>query len=339
IVAKLFNIERCIINVHHTIIRRNSEIALLSDNVTEGCGFVTKLGSCCGNCINEGLKITNELEELKKKTTFSEKEIREWYAGFMHDCPDGELDKKTFTRIFKQFYLHDDNKADSFCNYVFEMFDEDGNKTMSFKEFLLAICPSTQGELKKRLELVFDMYNVSGDTDIDEEELASFIMIMYDLVGETNRTGDRDPNKLAMKIIGTLDKNAKILRERWKFWSGSVPADVSVRLHRLESLLSLNEDSRHQRSISTNVQHNTEWKKTSSKNHQIDISLNMSAIPLQQLSKIHSSQSFIAEIQHSSSINKYFIERIQPKHNIVIQGPDIRRIVVQKRRIHFWCCH
>ncbi|CAF4949023.1 unnamed protein product, partial [Rotaria sp. Silwood1] len=157
------------------------------------------------------------LEELKKKTTFSEKEIREWYAGFMHDCPDGELDKKTFTRIFKQFYLHDDNKADSFCNYVFEMFDEDGNKTMSFKEFLLAICPSTQGELKKRLELVFDMYNVSGDTDIDEEELASFIVIMYDLVGETNRTGDRDPNKLAMKIIGTLDKNGDGKLSRTEF--------------------------------------------------------------------------------------------------------------------------
>ncbi|CAF0881663.1 unnamed protein product [Rotaria sordida] len=132
---------------------------------------------------------------------------------------------------------------------------------------------------------------------------------------------------------------AKILRERWKFWSGSVPANISVRLHRLESLLSINEESQQRRSISTNVQHNIESKKTSSKNHQIDIPLNMSAIPLQQLSKINSSQPFLAEIKNSSSINKYLTERIEPKHNIIIQGPDIRRIIVQKRRVHFWCCH
>ncbi|CAF1122302.1 unnamed protein product [Rotaria sp. Silwood1] len=143
---------------------RDMTISDFTTQIGVSAGLLTAFGSIVQSILRLLLLafqprfgVAAELEELKKKTTFSEKEIREWYAGFMHDCPDGELDKKTFTRIFKQFYLHDDNKADSFCNYVFEMFDEDGNKTMSFKEFLLAICPSTQGELKKRLELVFDM--------------------------------------------------------------------------------------------------------------------------------------------------------------------------------------
>ncbi|CAF1332804.1 unnamed protein product [Rotaria sp. Silwood1] len=87
------------------------------------------------------------------------------------------------------------------------MFDEDGNKTISFKEFLLAISPSTQGELKSRLELVFDMYDISGDKNMDEKELATFIVVMYDLVGETNRIGDREPKELAKNIIKKLDKN------------------------------------------------------------------------------------------------------------------------------------
>jgi len=37
---------------------------------------------------------------------------------------------------------------------------------------------------------------------------------------------------------------AKTMRERWKFFYGSVPANVSVRLNRLESLLSLKEENK-----------------------------------------------------------------------------------------------
>ncbi|CAF2647556.1 unnamed protein product [Rotaria sp. Silwood2] len=146
-------------------------------------------------------------------------------------------------------------------------------------------------------------------------------------------------NDISENFVLCALHQAKILRERWKFWSGTVPAHVSVRLHRLESLLSINEESRQRKSISTNVQHNIESKNASSKNHQIDISLNMSANPLQRLSKIYFSKPGLAEIKNSSSINKYLIERMEPKHNIIIQGPDIRPIVVQKRRAHFWCCH
>jgi hypothetical protein len=126
-----------------------------------------------------------------------------------------------------------------------------------------------------------------------------------------------------IKILFSL---AKIIRERWKYWSGSVPANVSVslmmnfvlvlncscfagkvRLHRLESLLSINEEVRQGRSI---------HDKQSTK----EISFNMSSIPLQQMSKMDSSQPFLTEIINCSSIDKYFTERIEPKHNIIIQG-------------------
>jgi hypothetical protein len=84
-----------------------------------------------------------------------------------------------------------------------------------------------------------------------------------------------------------------------------------VRLHRLESLLSINEEVRQERLI---------HDKQSTNNYQKDISFNMSPMPLQQMSKINSSQPFLTEITNCSSIDKYFTERIEPKHNIIIQG-------------------
>ncbi|CAF3164472.1 unnamed protein product [Rotaria socialis] len=128
---------------------------------------------------------------------------------------------------------------------------------------------------------------------------------------------------------------AKILRARWKFWSGSVPANVSVRLHRLESRLSIKEESQQRRSTSTTIEPSLEPLK----NHSMDISSNALPIPLRRLSKMNSSEPFLAEKKDSISIDQYFSERIEPKHNIILQGPDIRRISVRKRRSHFWCCH
>ncbi|CAF0924014.1 unnamed protein product [Adineta ricciae] len=127
---------------------------------------------------------------------------------------------------------------------------------------------------------------------------------------------------------------AKIIRERWKFWSGSVPANVSIRLHRLESLLSVKNNVCQSRSVSEMIQSDKQTIKASSKPYKKEIPLNTSAIPAQLTSKLNSSQPFIAEIR------TYPIkDKLEPKQNIVIQGPNTRRIVFEKRRIHFWCCH
>ncbi|UJR22621.1 hypothetical protein I4U23_025662 [Adineta vaga] len=132
---------------------------------------------------------------------------------------------------------------------------------------------------------------------------------------------------------------AKIIHERWKYWSGSVPTNVSIRLHRLESLLSVRSDISQRRSISEMIQMDKQSIKASSNNDSNEIPLNMSAMPLQQTSKINTSQPFIAEIRNYSSTDKYFNEDVEPKRNIIIQGPNIPRTVLRKQRFHFWCCH
>ncbi|CAF1191792.1 unnamed protein product [Rotaria sordida] len=156
-----------------------------------------------------------QIASLKAITRYTEKEIREWYEGFIRDCPNGKLDKKKFIEVFKQFYPH--GKPEKFCKYAFDTFDTNNDGTVSFEEFLVAYSVARSGNLDARLDLVFDVYDISHDGLIDQEELTKMIIALYDLLGNTNRKGDHDPKKRAAQILTKLDVNQdkKITKEEF----------------------------------------------------------------------------------------------------------------------------
>jgi len=169
-----------------------------------------------------------QIAMLRANTNYSEREIREWHAGFIRDCPNGRLDRKKFTEVYKQFYPH--GKADSFCKLAFDTFDTNDDGTIDFDEFLLAISATSQGDLDDRLAVAFDMYDISDDGFIDQKELTKMITAMYDLVGETDRKGDRDPKKRAAEIIGRLDVGGDKKLNKQEFIAGCKNDPVIRRL-------------------------------------------------------------------------------------------------------------
>lgn len=147
-----------------------------------------------------------KLAALIQLTDFHEKDILAWHIGFHHDCPDGFLDKEIFLHIFKKYYI-DDHRAESFWEYMCGMFDDNNDHKISFEEFLIAIASKTQGSVNLRLTLAFHMYDVQDTGQLDLAELTNLIVAMYDLVHETNRTGEHDPKSRAMQIINKLDED------------------------------------------------------------------------------------------------------------------------------------
>ena len=60
-------------------------------------------------------------------------------------------------------------------SHVFAVFDKDHNGTIDFHEFLLAVAAQSPTDLNGHLDYVFEMCDVSGDGQMDPNELATFL--------------------------------------------------------------------------------------------------------------------------------------------------------------------
>lgn len=86
------------------------------------------------------------LNELSKKTKLNRDEIIKMHKEFIRDCPNGKLDKKLFTKIYKELYPFGD--ATKFCNICFMAYDKDKSGFIDFVEFVNGMSIVSKGNVE-----------------------------------------------------------------------------------------------------------------------------------------------------------------------------------------------
>ncbi|CAM2701580.1 unnamed protein product [Rotaria socialis] len=166
----------------------------------------------------------DEIERLTKNTTYSKQQIHDWHQGFLRDCPTGKLDSKKFLEVYKKFYP--EGKAEKFCSQVFKTFDADGNGYIDFVEFLIAVNITSHGDVREKLRLAFDMYDMNKNGKIDKKEMTKVITAIYDLLGEEHRKGENSPENRVKIIMAVLDLNDDKHISRDEFVEGCLKDEV-----------------------------------------------------------------------------------------------------------------
>uniref|UniRef100_A0A2K5CQY3 Neuronal calcium sensor 1 n=1 Tax=Aotus nancymaae TaxID=37293 RepID=A0A2K5CQY3_AOTNA len=155
------------------------------------------------------------VEELyQRPTVITEKEVQQWYKGFIKDCPSGQLDAAGFQKIYKQFFPFGD--PTKFATFVFNVFDE--NKV-------------TWGSLNAGCLLTgaFKLYDLDNDGYITRNEMLDIVDAIYQMVGNTVELPEEEntPEKRVDRIFAMMDKNADGKLTLQEFQEGS-KADPSI---------------------------------------------------------------------------------------------------------------
>lgn len=172
--------------------------------------------------------LEEEIQFLLRNTHYNRDQIIKWHNGFILDCPKGELDKKKFTEVYREFYPQ--GKAEKFSDEVFKLFDTDKSGKIDFQEFLVAVSITSSNDVRKKLQLAFDLYDKNDNGRIDKKEMEKMLIAIYDLNGETNRKGDNDPKSRTEAIFRKMDRDYSNTLSESEFIEGCLGDPVLMRL-------------------------------------------------------------------------------------------------------------
>ncbi|XP_045158035.2 neurocalcin-delta B-like [Mercenaria mercenaria] len=154
------------------------------------------------------------LKKLQKKVPGMKiEEIQEIYLDFRRETKGKDaLKRDDFIRVYKNSF---GEKVGSLANSIFDAFDEDGNGTVDFEEFLvgLSIAEMSANTDKvskmKRIRWAFNVYDKDRSGTIDKREMRQIVKAVADVsvLPAKDLENKESPNKFADRLFDEIDVN------------------------------------------------------------------------------------------------------------------------------------
>jgi Ca2+-binding EF-hand superfamily protein len=149
----------------------------------------------------------NEVECIQKDCFISEAEIKNKYDIFMAFSDNGQkLNEKSFYELCLSLKNEIPEHLRKYSSMVFRSIDTDHDHLITFYDFIVAYQSILKGDVKKKLEYAFYLYDSDGTGRLDVNKIKNVIEIMLKVL-------QADKNFNAQ----TVAENCLILLDKRKF--------------------------------------------------------------------------------------------------------------------------
>ena len=166
---------------------------------------------------------SEELDYLMKHTNLDRSKVKQWYSGFLRDCPTGKMDQDQFFSMYRM--LIPEGNTEKFCKHVFRTFDTDNNGYIDFLEFLLALNVTSSRNPEEKLKWAFKLYDVDGNGSITHEEMLKVVQSIYDMLGTDTLEADKNARTRAKLVFQKLDTDGDKRLTEEEFIKGCLEND------------------------------------------------------------------------------------------------------------------
>jgi len=115
-----------------------------------------------------------QISDLQGVTQFTEQELDELETTFSTVATNGSVNKNEFSKLFDRKYTRfvDDPLIK---DQVFAVFDQNGDGTLDFRDYITSLSTLTRGTPKEKIKLLLHIFDSNKDGLIDREDLTMLL--------------------------------------------------------------------------------------------------------------------------------------------------------------------